>query len=54
MASATLHGPRKHKHGTAYAIEAFTEEDEYGPPFDAPWRAFSENMFGESWTYEAG
>jgi hypothetical protein len=51
MASATLHGPLKHRQGTAYTVEAFTEEDEYGP-FEAPWRGFTENMFGESWSYE--
>lgn len=51
MATATLHGPLKHRLGTAYSVEAFPEEDEYGP-FEAPWRGFTENVFGESWSYE--
>jgi hypothetical protein len=49
MATATLSGPHKHRLGSAYSVEAFTEEDGYGP-VDAPERDFRQNRY-ENWTY---
>jgi len=52
MATATLHGPYRHRLGTAYSITASTDEDDEFGPFLTRFGGFSEGTFGDCWTFE--